>query len=119
MGYLTTITIHNDALHSFAKNPEKFGQAILDGIEKADMENQEVTVPFEGYCNYITVQKPRHADDHAVYLHYGNCVTELYELSKKMPDLALKFIKVAKDLLKWAKENAEKEIEITKIVKMD
>lgn len=106
MGYLTTITIHNDALHSFKEDPKGFGEAILRGIEKADMEHGEVTIGFGSYCNYISVQKPRHADDHCVYLHYGNTVAAISkyesrfeEFAKRSPEIAMKFVKRAKELV--------------------
>ena len=57
MGFLTEIVIYNDALHEFEKDPKAFGQAILDGIHKANQENKQVSVPFGSYSNYISVEK--------------------------------------------------------------
>lgn len=115
MGYLTTITIHNDALHSFEKDPEGFAKAIFEGIHEANRERKETSVGFKGYCNYISVQPSRHADDHTLYLHSGNCVSNLNpynkdfeSLTERMPDVAKSFIKRAENIIKMAKDKMKK-----------
>ena len=116
MGYLTTITIHNDALHAFEKNPEKFGKAILEGIARANMDRKAADVGFDGYCNYITVEPSRHADDHTVFVHTGNTVFNLNPynedfraLLKRNPQVAADFVDVADGIVKMAKEKLKKE----------
>lgn len=110
MGFLTTITIHNDALHEFEKNPEMFGKAILKGILDANREHNAVDVAFKGYCNYITVQPSRHADDHTAYIHYGNTVFDINPYGNDMrtaiegnPEFAKDVVKVADGIVKDAR----------------
>lgn len=122
MGYLTTITIRNDALHDFRKDPANFAEAIFKGIDEANMNYTEVSVGFAGYCNYISVQPSRHADDETVYVHSGNDVFNLNpygqdfeRLQERLPEILEKKIKVAKSIidsakkkLKLAKQNKDK-----------
>lgn len=111
MGYLTTLTIYNDALHVFEDHPKEFAETIFEGIREAQREHREVSVPFGSYANYISIQPSRHADDETLYLHSGNCVTNLNawsddfrDLIEKMPNVAEKNIKRAKQILKYAEE---------------
>ena len=111
MGFLTTITIYNDALHEFEKNPEAFGKAILEGISRANKYHISQTVPFGSYSNYIDCQPSFHADDHQLYIHYGNNVLNInpygneFERLKETNIESLKdYIKVADQLLKEAKK---------------
>lgn len=104
MGYLTTITIHNDALHCFEEYPKEFGEAIFKGIREAQREHREVSVPFSSYANYISVQPSRHADDETLYIHSGNCVTDLDPWSEDFMDLIERQLDLAKSLLKKAKD---------------
>lgn len=112
MGSLTTITLYNDALHDFEKEPEKFALALFDGINRANDERQEVSVGFGGYANYISVQPSYHADDEQLYLHSGNCVTNLNPWSKDFqnlrPDLQKDFIARAERMIKEAKRKIKK-----------
>lgn len=117
MGCLTTITIHNDALHVFEENPKEFAEAVFQGIHDAQREFAEVTVGFKGYCNYITVQRTRHADEHAVYVHAGNMVLAVGEYEEKFcqwakrdPKAALAFLKNAEWILKGAKKFAKAQL---------
>ncbi len=110
MGYLTTVILHNDAKHAFEKNPEKFGQAILDGMDKASAERKQVDVGFDGYANYISVEPSRHADDQTIFVHYGNSVLNLNPYNedfKKLlerPHILEAYVKSAEVTLKLAKE---------------
>ncbi len=105
MGYLTTIVVHNDALGTFEDHPKEFGDAIFEGISRAQTyrQVQSCPFPFGGYANYIHVHPSRHADDHTIYVHYGNGVFELNGYSKDYkqlclnnPDLAARMINVAR-----------------------
>jgi len=115
MGYLTTIVIHNDALHSFKEDPKAFAEAIFKGIDEANMTREETPVGFKGYCNYISVHPSRHADDETLYLHSGNSVSEINTYSKEFEkliarnrDLANELIKRAQNILTWTKRNLSK-----------
>lgn len=110
MGYLTTIIINNDAFHEFKERPMEFGQAIVSGVYKAQRDNKQIDVGFGGYANYISVEPPRHADDHTVYVHAGNTVFNLNpwnddfkELVKNNPEAAWDFINTAQQIVDGAK----------------
>lgn len=121
MGYLTTIIIHNDALHSFKEHPEKFAEAIFQGIGWAHNSGKQESVPFLGYCNYISVEPSRHADDTTVYIHSGNGVLNLNpwnedfsNLIATRPEVAEKYLNRAWEFLKMArKELKEKSKKIS------
>jgi hypothetical protein len=109
MGYLTQIVIRNDALHAFEKDPEAFGKAILEGIDKANMAGKQVSVPFSGYANYIDVEPSRHADHKVLFLSSGNCMTAVgaferdwKNLVERQPDLAESLLKTVRLLVKDA-----------------
>lgn len=111
MGYLTTITLYNDALHDFEKHPQEFAEAVFNGINQANRENRQVDVGFKGYCNYISIQNSRHADDATVFLHYGNGVTNInpydsrfLDLMESRPELAQEYLNKAKQILKLAQQ---------------
>jgi hypothetical protein len=111
MGYLTEIVIFNDALHSFKEDPKAFGEAILAGIDQANTENRQVSVPFKSYCNYISVEKSRHADHHALFIHYGNCLSVIGKGEKDWdiivennPNFAKKILSEARSIIKYATE---------------
>lgn len=73
MGYLTTITIRNDGLHDIENNKEEFMENLLDAIRK----NESDEISCGNHCNVAIVQKSRHADDWAIYVHAGNTVTHM------------------------------------------
>jgi hypothetical protein len=111
MGFLTTVILHNDANHAFEKDPKAFGEAILSGMDQANYQHKQVDVGFGPYCNYISVEPSRHADDTTVYLHYGNTVTNLNaynedfkSLMERNPELAQKFLNKAKDIIKTSQK---------------
>ena len=109
MGYLTTITIHNDALHAFKEHPEEFAKALFEGIEQASAEHQQVSVGFHGYANYITVERPRHADETTVYLHHGNGFLAVNAYDKQFTELAARnqeYLELICDILKQTCKDA-------------
>lgn len=121
MGYLTTITVHNDAKHSFEEDLKAFGEAILNGIDRANSDHRNVSVPFQNYANYIHVQHSRHADDPAVYVHYGNtvlCVGEyekdFKELMGRSPEVALEYAELALEYAKEAKKACQERLKAKK-----
>jgi hypothetical protein len=79
MGYLTTITFHNDASSQFENHPEQTIEMIKNaqlGVQKNRGRNYD---PIGNHANPVIIQKPRHADDHTLYLHAGNTVVDVYE----------------------------------------
>jgi hypothetical protein len=78
MGFLTTLTIYNDGIHLLEPHAQEFAQEVrrlasgLDG--PAD-------VALGYFVNAVRVQRSRHADNHTIYIHAGNCVTEFHPFS--------------------------------------
>jgi len=104
MGYLTTITIHNDGLHELKQDREKFVQTIFDLMNEANDGHQEVNQ------GAISVQPSFHTDENQLYLHSGNCVTNInpyrqdfQELLKNNLQVAELFVRQAESLIKEAK----------------
>ena len=121
MGYLTEVVVMNDALHAFEKDPKGFGEAILEGIRRANCNYRQASVPFECYANYISVEPSRHADHEVLFLHAGNCLTvmgayekDFKELTQQSPEYAKALIKKAKKIIKEA-EQSLKEAEEKKL----
>ena len=115
MGFLTEIVIYNDALHVFEENPAEFAKAVFEGIDTANRENHQISTGIKGYCNYIRVEKSRHADHEVMFLHSGNCLTAVgayeqswEELCKRNPEFARKTIETCKYLIKRAQESLNK-----------
>jgi hypothetical protein len=102
MGFLTTITIHNDALHVFEKHPKEFAEAIFNGMTLANCARKRADVPFENYSGYITIEPSRHADDETVYLHSGNTVFNMNAWNDDFNSLLIRNPEVAKDFLRKA-----------------
>lgn len=112
MGFLTEVVIKNDALGAFEKDPKLFGETILKGINEANMKNQQVSMGFNGYANYISVEPSRHADHEVLFIHSGNHVSVIgnYEqdweaLKKRNVDYAISLLKKAKDIIKRVEKN--------------
>lgn len=100
MGYLTTFTIYNDGIDLVKKYPEEFAEKIYNGAigvyhDERQIYGGSVSVGLGCHANLIEIQQNRHADDHTLYIHRGNCVTEVNgfsneykKLVKSRPDLA-------------------------------
>lgn len=107
MGYLTTFTVYNDGFDLIRKYPEEFAEKVYYAALKQETHD----VGLSGFCNFMHVQRSRHADAHTTYVHMGNCVTEVNpyssefkELMKKCPDFADKLIKFLDDEVKALKK---------------
>jgi hypothetical protein len=108
MGFLTTVTIYNDGLSLLDKYPEEFCKKLHGA--SASMEHQEFGLG--NFCNFANVQRTRHADDHTLYVHMGNCVTEIRPWTKEFahmiktrPDLVDAHIRFLEDKLQEMKEH--------------
>jgi hypothetical protein len=111
MGYLTTVTIHNDRLHEFKEKPLEFAKLVFEAMDEAERQNKQADVAG----GYITAEHSRHADDHTLYLHYGNTLFEINgygsnfeNLIKNHPDLAKRLCKEAQLILTIAKKKISK-----------
>lgn len=97
MGYLTTFTIYNDGVDLVKKHPEEFAEKIYEGVISM---REPHDASLGNFCNLINIQRTRHADDHTIYVHMGNCVTEVNpyssefeQLMERCPDYTEKLIK--------------------------
>jgi hypothetical protein len=82
MGYITTFSIYNDGLHLIEENPQEFANKIVEaasGTYKSWQPDAGYSseISLGGFYNLIRVQKTRHSNESALYVHYGNCVTEV------------------------------------------
>ena len=79
MGYLTTITIYNDGADELKKHPEELAEALDQACRGIQRNQGRRWEGLGSHANLLTLQKPRHADDHTLYLHAGNTVVDVYE----------------------------------------
>jgi len=99
MGFLTTVTLHNDAMHQFKKHRLQFCKALFDGIDRADANHKAEDIGFRNYGGYLTAQHSRHADDHTIYVHSGNCVVNMNPWEEETKALAKRNPKFFKKLV--------------------
>jgi len=121
MGYLTTITIRNDAVHTFKDHKDEFIDKLVAHCSSGGFRYKEY-FGVGGYCNPVVLQRPRHADDLTTYVHMGNTVVEMNgyskdtkEMCERHPDFfdrVLRFmeeeVKQLKRLKKERKDNGSK-----------
>ena len=110
MGSLTTITISNDALHSFEKKPKEFAETLFRSINESAGKNRSLSVAVCGFINYVKVHPPRHADNETVYIHAGNTTKEINAYSEEFKSLISEKPEIGKDCIKILKRKI-KEIE--------
>lgn len=102
MGYITTISIHNDGASELMKHPEKLAEILNNatlGVYNNQKRGYNGYVGLGGHSNLITVQKPRHADDKTVYVHAGNTVVDMNPYMAKTKELAERNPKFFDELL--------------------
>ena len=76
MGYLTTITIRNDALDAIESNQDDFIKKLLRHCRIGGREYRQ-SFSLGSHGNPVGVQIPRHADDRTIYVHAGNTLVEM------------------------------------------
>jgi hypothetical protein len=79
MGYLTTITFYNDAADQFEKHPKETIEMISKAQSGVQRNHGYDYESIGNHTNPVIIQKPRHADDHTLYLHAGNTVVDVYD----------------------------------------
>jgi hypothetical protein len=93
MGYLTTINLYNDSVHSLKdltpEEAKQFCNKVYAAVCESSIGNP-VTVSLKGHVNFMTVFPSRHADDHTIYVNMGNCLTEVIPWSDKFKEQAEK-----------------------------
>jgi hypothetical protein len=106
MGYITTFSIYNDGIHGLKDNPEQFIDKLISASHGAySRDHNNESFGHGSHANLVTVQKPRHADDHTCYVHMGNTVTEMNPYSQHTRYIAEKFPDFFDGLLKHLEQN--------------
>lgn len=82
MGYLTTFTVYNDGCDQIKKHPKKFAEIIYDACAGIQLHTGQKQVGLGNDANLITLQKPRSAEHHTLYLHAGNLLTDVYDIDE-------------------------------------
>lgn len=73
MGTITTFSIYNDGINLIKENAQEFADKLFDASQF--YYNKDLSLG--NFSNLVKVQRPRHSSDVAVYIHRGNCVTEV------------------------------------------
>jgi len=104
MGFLTTITIRNDSWHQIDNNKEKLWDTIKNANQKAHRNN------MASIGSDIIVQPSYHADDHQLFVHFGNLVQninpwtlEFDNLLQNNPNFLKDAVSIAEEMVKEAK----------------
>ena len=82
MGFLTTITFYNDAVHDLKDHPEEVAKLVDDALHGVQIDQGRDYDPIGSHANPVIIQKPRHADDTTIYIHAGNTVTDVYDIKE-------------------------------------
>lgn len=105
MGFLTTITVYNDDWYHNS-DPKKLGEAICLSWQESEYNR----VP--SCIRNVIVQPSYHADEHQLYIHWGNTIQNINPWTKD-------FIYRAKTNYEFLKESIEKAEQIVKDAKKE
>ena len=78
MGFLTTFTIYNDSADQLNKHPEDLAEKLTQACHGIQIRAGYDYDSLGNATNILTLQKPRHADDHTLYMHAGNTLIDVY-----------------------------------------
>ena len=87
MGYLTTVTIRNDALGTIKDNKDDFIEKLLYHCSSCGMGAKEY-FSVGNHANPVVLQMPRHADDRTIYVHAGNTVVDMNPFGNEAIEMA-------------------------------
>lgn len=112
MGYLTHITIYNDGAHRLDQLSPADLKKLARDLYEACLADREDSYAVENFANMINAQRPRHADDECLYLHWGNylqCLDgqSIQRLVAQNPDLLEKILKRLKNEVKFIKRSVD------------
>jgi hypothetical protein len=118
MGFLTTVTIYNDAMEYSDGFKKELADQIMEGHHLANRYGKAKDMSIGCHCGAVNVQPSRHADHHVLYLHYGNMVhvvgaseNDWKELCQRSPECAKKMIQESKRLIKYAEKQLNDSLE--------
>lgn len=101
MGNLTTFTVYNDGCDLIKNHPKEFAETIY----YACSQRKNDTYPLGNFCNLITAQGTKHADEHTIYVHAGNTVCEMSQWSNYTKDLMRRNPEFFKEMLDIMADN--------------
>ena len=78
MGFITTISIYNDSADQLTKHPKELAEKLSKACHGVQINRGQDYDSLGNAVNILTLQKPRHADDHTLYMHAGNTVIDVY-----------------------------------------
>jgi len=107
MGFLTTVTLHNDYQHEHRADLGAFAALLFRLLDETSMHNLDAALAG------IKVHPSRHADDHTVYVHHGNTTISLVsrdfdEMVRCAPNAAEDYVRVAERIIRQARAELEK-----------
>ena len=83
MGFLTTVTIYNDSADQLTKHPKDLAEKLSNACSGIQINRGQDYDSLGNAANILTLQKPRHADDHTLYMHAGNTVIDVYNANSE------------------------------------
>lgn len=83
MGFLTTVTIYNDSADQLTKHPKELAEKLDQACSGIQINRGRDYDSLGNATNILTLQKPRHADDHTLYMHAGNTVIDVYNCNSE------------------------------------
>jgi hypothetical protein len=78
MGFISLISIYNDGAGELIYNPIEFTDKIY---RIACNANKPGAFGVGYHANCVNYQKVRHASDTTIYVHAGNCITDMNSYS--------------------------------------
>lgn len=105
MGHLTTFTIRNDGISSILKDCDEFCKKLLTSA----LSNGKIrTFDHKEHTNLVIVQKTRHADNHTIYVHMENTVSEMNARSQDTAEFLRNHPKFFKKMLGYMKREVKR-----------
>ena len=86
MGYMTVVSILNDAWHTIKENPKQFIENIEKGMHEYASPKVINHYPVSGYCNPMEVRRSFHANQSNLLLVGGNHMEDIVALDPNRSD---------------------------------
>ena len=108
MGYMTVVSILNDAWHTIKENPKQFIENIEKGMHEYASPKVINHYPVSGYCNPMEVRRSFHANQSNLLLVGGNHMEDIVAMDPNRTDDFYLAYKVR------AMHEAEEKVEVAK-----
>lgn len=108
MGYISVITLHNDAFNAAMSDTAAFGTATLTAVTGAEHSRQRVSASLGNYANYLNAYPPKHTSATALYMLHGGRLHDINsrafdELRVTHPALVEEILHVASQCITQAR----------------